>query len=71
MNNKNETCSCDYLYSTFRMDGSTMWGFNIGNVINGQPEILCTKGSYKTEHEATIAACAFIAGIRFNLGFKD
>jgi len=48
-----------------------MWGFNIGTPIDGEPQILCTKGSYKTKLEAEIAATAFIAGIRFNEGKMD
>lgn len=66
-------CDCDqpYLYSTFLLEGSTMWGFNIGTPIDGEPQILCTKGSYKTKLEAEIAATAFIAGIRFNQGEMD
>lgn len=64
-------CDCKHLFSLFRMDGATTWGFNIGIPEDGEAKIICTKGTYRTKREAEIAALAFIAGIRFNLGLSD
>lgn len=71
MNCTEHNCNCEYLFSIFRMEGATTWGFNIGTPEDGEPKILCTKVTYKTKLEAEIAAKAFIAGIRFTQGKND
>lgn len=58
-------CNEKYFLRVFRIDGSTLWGFNIGTPDGEEMKILCTKGSYKTKREAEIVAGAFIAGMKF------